>query len=190
MALKHAILVSLGDTPMSGYDLAKHFDETIGFFWRASHPQIYRELAKLRDKGLVSAQDVIQQGRPNRILYSLTEEGRNELLEWSRLPSSADSIKDDFLVRLYGLEYVDIKALREDLQQRMEGHQDRLARFKAIASSIKPKTVMELGRQRGLEIGLRYEQEWAVWCAETLEALKENNMSALTRAPLSLVSGE
>ena len=81
MALKHAILVSLGDTPMSGYDLAKHFDETIGFFWRASHPQIYRELAKLRDKGLVDAQDVIQRGRPNRILYSLTPAGREELLE-------------------------------------------------------------------------------------------------------------
>ena len=190
MALKHAILVSLGDTPMSGYDLAKHFDETIGFFWRASHPQIYRELAKLRDKGLVDAQDVIQRGRPNRILYSLTPAGREELLEWSRQPSSADSIKDDFLVRLYGLEYVDIDALREDLLLRMEGHQDRLARFKQIANSIKPTTVMELGRLRGLEIGLRYEREWANWCAETLESLEEANVALLQRAPLSLVGSE
>ena len=187
MALKHAILVSLGDTPMSGYDLAKHFDESIGFFWRASHPQIYRELAKLRDKGFVSAEDVVQQGRPNRTVYTLTNLGREELLEWSRQPSTPDSIKDDFLVRLYGLEYVDVAALREDLQQRMEGHRDRLSRFSAMAEQMKPTTVMEFGRLRGLEIGLRYEREWANWCEETLAALDGDTLESLSATPLALV---
>ena len=73
MALRDAILVSLSDGPMSGYDLAKHFDQTVGFFWRATHSQIYRELSKLKDKGLVTAEEISQSGKPNRILYSITE---------------------------------------------------------------------------------------------------------------------
>lgn len=53
MALAEAILVCLTERPMSGYDLAKNFDASIGFFWRASHQQIYRELGRLREKGYV-----------------------------------------------------------------------------------------------------------------------------------------
>ncbi|MEM9314257.1 MAG: PadR family transcriptional regulator [Pseudomonadota bacterium] len=187
MALKHAILVSLGDTPMSGYDLAKHFDESIGFFWRATHPQIYRELAKLKDKGLVSAEEMQQQGRPKRTVYSLTDAGRQEILAWSRQPSTPDSVKDDFLVRLYGLDHVDIPALREDLQLRMEGHRDRCERFSVIAAGIEPRNITELGRLRGLEIGLRYEREWAAWCEETLEALKDEHLVSLEDPVVKIV---
>lgn len=178
MALKDAILVSLSDKPMSGYDLARHFDQTIGFFWRATHSQIYRELAKLKDRGFVSAVEVPQKGKPNRIIYSITPDGRAALKDWSRQPSTADPVKDDFLVRLYGLEHIDVEALREQLAVRMETHKDRLARFQAIAAEMNPQTIGELGRLRGLEIGLRYEREWAQWCAETLEALSEEQLAS------------
>ena len=177
MALRDAILVSLGDGPMSGYDLAKHFDETIGFFWRATHSQIYRELAKLKDRGHVTSEEVPQSGRPNRILYSVTDKGREALFEWSRQPATADPVKDDFLVRLYGLEHMDRDALLEHLNQRLEGHRERLAKFSRIAAEAKPRTIGELGRLRGLEIGLRYEREWAQWCEETLQALSPENLA-------------
>lgn len=110
MALRDAILVSLGDGPMSGYDLAKHFDQNIGFFWRATHSQIYRELSKLKDKGFISAEEIPQRGKPNRIVYSVTNEGRDHLLAWSRQPCAPDPVKDDFLARLYGLEHMDVDA--------------------------------------------------------------------------------
>ncbi|MEL6826704.1 MAG: PadR family transcriptional regulator [Pseudomonadota bacterium] len=177
MALRDAILVSLSDGPMSGYDLAKHFDQTVGFFWRATHSQIYRELSKLKDKGHVSAEDVPQRGKPNRILYSITDAGHEALRAWSRQPCAPDPVKDDFLVRLYGLEHMDVDALREHLSQRLEGHRDRLAKFKALAESTEPNSVAAIGRLRGLEIGLRYEREWAAWCEETLTALAPENLA-------------
>ena len=179
MALRDAILVSLSDGPMSGYDLAKHFDQSIGFFWRATHSQIYRELSKLKDKGLVSAKEVPQQGKPNRILYSVTGEGRETLLAWSRQPCAPDPVKDDFLVRLYGLEHMDVDALREHLTQRLEGHRDRLAQFRKIRAETKPDSIAAVGRLRGLEIGLRYEREWAKWCEETLAELAPENLAKL-----------
>lgn len=177
MALSNAILVSLADAPMSGYDLAKHFDESIGFFWRATHSQIYRELSKLKERGLVEAEEIQQRGKPNRIVYSISDSGREALLSWSRQPSEPDSVKDDFLVKLYGLEHMDIETLREHLTHRMEGHRDRLAKFTDIAESMQPTTLAELGRLRGLQIGLRYEREWAQWCEETLDALSPSSLA-------------
>lgn len=177
MALKNAILVSLADTPMSGYDLAKHFDETIGFFWQATHSQIYRELAKLKERNLIEAEEIQQRGKPNRILYSITDSGREALLVWSRQPSEPDAVKDGFLLKLYGLEHMDIETLREHLTQRMEGHRDRLSKFSEIAENMQPTSLAELGRLRGLQIGLRYEREWAQWCEETLEALSSSSLA-------------
>lgn len=181
MALRDAILVSLSDGAMSGYDLAKHFDKTVGFFWRATHSQIYRELSKLKEKGHVSSEDVPQRGKPNRILYSITEAGRQALLAWSRQPCDPDPVKDDFLVRLYGLEHMDVDALREHLQLRLEGHRERLAAFKQISDATDPVSVAAIGRLRGLEIGLRYEREWAEWCEETLTALAPENLAPFDR---------
>lgn len=163
---------------MSGYDLAKHFDETIGFFWRATHSQIYRELSKLKERGLISAEEIHQRGKPNRIVYSITDAGRDALLAWSRQPTAPDPVKDDFLVKLYGLEHMDIETLREHLTQRMEGHRDRLAKFSKIAGNMQPTSLGQLGRLRGLEIGLRYEREWAEWCEETLDALSAKSLVA------------
>ena len=44
MALEHAILVSLLEKPGSGYELARRFERSIGYFWTATHQQIYRTL--------------------------------------------------------------------------------------------------------------------------------------------------
>jgi len=127
----------------------------------------------------VSARDVPQRGKPNRIIYSITETGREALLTWSRQPCAPDPVKDDFLVRLYGLEHMDVEALREHLLQRLEGHQERLAEFTEIANATEPSSIAALGRLRGQQIGLRYEREWAEWCKETLDALSPENLAQL-----------
>ena len=46
MALEHALLVSLTERAGSGYELARRFDKSIGFFWNATHQQIYREIGR------------------------------------------------------------------------------------------------------------------------------------------------
>ena len=47
MSLPHALLTSLAERPGSGSELAGRFDRSIGYFWQATHQQIYRELARL-----------------------------------------------------------------------------------------------------------------------------------------------
>src|SRR3982075_4556787 len=132
MALGDAILVLLTERPMTGYELAKTFDTSIGFFWRADHQQIYRELTRLRDRGHIQGREVVQSGKPNKLVYTLTTEGRAALRQWAARPSSAASIKDDLLVRLYAPDSMDIGPLRADLMARLEYHRDRLSRYERI----------------------------------------------------------
>jgi DNA-binding PadR family transcriptional regulator len=160
---------------MSGYELAKTFDASIGFFWKADHQQIYRELSKLRDRGHIEGHEVVQSGKPNKLVYTLTPEGRAALRHWSGRPSTPPQIKDDLLVRLCALDSVDIESLRADLMARLEHHRDRYARYERILNKLFPdgkaRSVADTGKLLGLRLGLRHEQVVAEWCEEAIEAL-------------------
>jgi DNA-binding PadR family transcriptional regulator len=174
LALGDAILVLLTERPMTGYELAKTFDTSIGFFWRADHQQIYRELARLRDRDHIQGREVVQSGKPNKLVYTLTSEGRAALRQWAARPSSPASIKDDLLVRLYALDSIDIAPLRADLMARLEYHRDRLSRYERILRKRFPQgtaSSADTGKLLGLRMGLRYERAVAEWCEEALHTL-------------------
>src|ERR1700710_799049 len=167
MALGDAILACLTERPMTGYELAKTFDSSIGFFWKADHQQIYRELSRLRDRGHIQGREVVQSRKPNKMVYTLTPEGRAGLRHWAARPSSPASIKDDLLVRLYALDSVDIEPLRDDLMARLEFHRDRSSRYERILNKRFPDGIAppaDVGKLLGLRMGVRYERAVAEWC--------------------------
>ncbi|WP_342709099.1 PadR family transcriptional regulator [Bradyrhizobium sp. B124] len=174
MALGDAILACLTERPMTGYELAKTFDASIGFFWKADHQQIYRELSRLRDKGHVQAREVVQSGKPNKLVYTLTAEGRAALKHWAARPSVPPSIKDDLLVRLYALDCVDIEPLRTDLMARLEHHRDRYERYERLLNKRFPDGTAppaDVGKMLSLRLGMRHEHMVVEWCEEALDAL-------------------
>ena len=175
MALGDAILSCLTERPMTGYELAKTFDSSIGFFWKADHQQIYRELSKLRDRGYIQGREVVQSGKPNKLVYTLTPEGRTALRHWAARPSTPPSIKDDLLVRLHALDSLDIEPLRTDLMDRLEHHRDRHANYERILKKRFPdgtaEAVADVGNLLLLRLGARHEQMVADFCEEALDAL-------------------
>ena len=174
MALGEAILACLTERPMTGYELAKTFDSSIGFYWKANHQQIYRELTKLRERGHVEGSEVVQSGKPNKLVYTLTSEGRAALRHWGTRPSVPPSIKDDLLVRLYALDSIDIEPLRADLMARLEHHRDRCARYERILGKRFPDgtaSPADLGKLLALRLGVRHERDVVEWCEEALQAL-------------------
>ena len=184
MALGDAILVLLMERPMTGYELAKTFDASIGFFWRADHQQIYRELTRLRDRGHVQGREVVQSGKPNKLVYTLTAEGRVALRQWAARPSVVSSIKDDLLVRLYALDSIDIEPLRADLMARLEYHRDQYKRYERILKKRFPDGTAlpaDMGKLLGLRMGLRYQRAVSEWCEEALQTLPaETDISNVT----------
>jgi DNA-binding PadR family transcriptional regulator len=174
VALADAILACLTERPMTGYELAKTFDSSIGFFWKADHQQIYRELSKLRERGHIQGREVVQTGKPNKLVYTLTAEGKAAFRHWSARPSTPASIKDDLLIRLYALDSVDIEPLRTDLMARQEHHRDRFERYERILKKRFPDgtaSPADTGKLLGLHVGLRYERMVAEWCEEAIAAL-------------------
>lgn len=177
MSLSEAILVCLADEPLTGYDLAKTFNETIGFFWRADHQQIYRSLRLLKDAGLVTDELVVQQGRPNKKVYSITRAGRDRLMTWSQESGPPASVKDDMMVKLYGLEHVDVDATRDQVAERLTHHRARLALYERIETTsftdVDPADPTQVGRSLGLQLGLAYERVWIDWCLDALASLDQ-----------------
>ena len=178
MSLHYAILVALTDGPKSGYDIAKQFDESTGFFWRARQSQIYRELGILKTRGWAEAEEIVQTGKPNRIVFTITPAGRQALVDWSRKPSEVQELKDDFLVQLYALEHIDLGALRANILARQERHRDHLAQYQAKYQALEGQSDLNtVGRRLALEVALIYEREWADWSERALAALSPDNFA-------------
>ncbi len=174
MALGDAILVCLTERPMTGYELAKTFDSSIGFFWKADHQQIYRELTRLRERGHVQAREVVQSGKPNKLVYTPTAEGRAALKHWAARPSIPPSIKDDLLVRLIALDSIELDPMRADLMARLDYHRDRLARYERVLKKRFPQgatSLGDIGKLLALRLGLRHESAVVEWCEEALQTL-------------------
>src|SRR5258707_10695691 len=87
MSLRDAVLAALLDGESSGYDLAKSFDASVANFWMATPQQLYRELDRLAEQGLIQARVVHQERRPNKRMFSLTEAGHEAIQQFtSRAP--------------------------------------------------------------------------------------------------------
>ena len=82
MSLSHGILGLLTYQDGTGYDLAKMFEGSLNYFWHAQNSQIYRELSQMKKQGWVTSRSIIQDGRPNKKMYSITDAGRKELDTW------------------------------------------------------------------------------------------------------------
>ncbi len=178
MALSHSILATLvgRGKPLSGYDLAKEFNSSVGFFWKTTHQQIYRELARLEKEGMLTSEVIKQTDRPDKKIYSITEAGRFQLVEWIAEPSMPTPIKEDMLVKLYVGYLVPRDMLIRELEQLRVLHVERLRLYKEYEKKYFPdiKTLNIKGKYRymNLRSGINFETSHISWCDEAIEFLK------------------
>ena len=101
MSLKHALLGFLKYGPMTGYELKKFFDTSVVHFWSAKLSQIYPTLKQMHSEGLVAMKVEVQQNRPNRKVYSITNDGRVELLGWLATSAQPVQIRQPLLIKVF-----------------------------------------------------------------------------------------
>lgn len=102
MPMSHAVLALLANGPSHGYELKRSFEQAVGPQWGALNiGQLYQVLERLSRDGLVTSEREPSPGRPDRVVHSLTEAGREELGEWYDVPSRrAGGARDDFFLKL------------------------------------------------------------------------------------------
>lgn len=101
MSIKYAILGILAEGNLHGYDLKSSFDEKVGEFWSLNYGQIYSTLDRLEKDGLVTHDREAQEKRPDRKIFRITPEGRQELTQWLATPvTRIRALRDEFFIKL------------------------------------------------------------------------------------------
>lgn len=175
MALSHAILATLLSGPVSGYKLTKRFNAAIGYFWQATHQQIYRELASLEAHGYVER--VPSSSSSTEKLYALTQEGRNALSEWIRQPSEPGVLREDLLLKIRAGSLVPREILLTELRRRRALYTERLAIYREIQERDFPAQERLSYEQRLLYLpllrGVMFETENVAWCDAAIDLLQK-----------------
>lgn len=174
MSLDHALLVSLLEKPSSGYELARRFDRSIGYFWHATHQQIYRVLARMEAAHWIVAKIQASANAPDRKLFSVTGPGRKELSRWMIEPVEPEGTRDTLMVKLRGAAFGDAHCLVPEFEHHRAAHANRLTCYRVIESRdfsgrLDPQRALQY---MVLKSGIRFEQGWLEWCEEAIGLLR------------------
>jgi DNA-binding PadR family transcriptional regulator len=174
VALEHALLVSLSERPAGGLELARRFDRSIGFFWSATHQQIYKVLRRMEEDGWVSAHTVEQSGRPEKREYSVTDLGREALATWIGTTTSRPGFRSEIAVKIRGASYGDRAALLANVAELLADHHARLTHYQSMSRRDFPEPDRLEGQALDaylvLRGGILQETFWITWLTEYLTA--------------------
>jgi len=178
MALEHAILVSLLEQPGSGYELARRFDRSIGRFWTATHQQIYRVLRRMEADGWIAAEEVAQEGRPDKKVYSAAGAGRDALSAWLREPVEPETVRHELAVKIRAVAFDDPAALISlisEVERHRESHAALLARYLTGERRDFPDRAALTAQQELQHVvlrgGIEYERMTLGWLDDVLATL-------------------
>ena len=176
MSLAHAVLTSLIERPSSGYELARRFDKSIGYFWHATHQQIYRELARMEEKGWIVSDTAPDAGATRKREYRVLPTGRAELVRWAQEATPPTDLRDEFTVKLRADAALGEVDLSDELRARIDHHSERLAHYRAIeARDFAQGDAMPRAKRLQhliLKKGIMYEEGSMAWAREALEELE------------------
>ena len=174
MALEHALLVSLSERPGTGIELTRRFDRSIGFFWSATHQQIYRVLARMEADGWLTATEVAQTGRPDKKVYDVTPAGAAALADWLAEPTPTHALRSDLAVKMRGASFGDRGAVLAVVRDNLADHLARLDHYRRLMRRDYPDpaelTGLDLDHYLVLRGGILTEETWVTWLTEYLEA--------------------
>src|SRR5262245_23381180 len=172
MSLRFALLGLLAERPHSGWQLLKHFEGSLAYAWPALHSQIYPELARLRNAGLIEQTGEGPRGAKE---YSLTETGREAVERWLRETTPGRTGKDEALLRVFFLWLLDPGEAAAYLDREAEYQRALLAELEGIEAVTVIADPKDETYRLALDYGLRITRtrlEWAEDSARDVRARK------------------
>lgn len=176
MSLPHVILTVLSTREATGYDITKEFSHSIGYFWKASHQQVYRELNKMAEQGQVTCRLEPQEGKPDRKVYAITEAGREALFQWFQEPVKPVTTRDEFSAKLLVCAVHDSTPMQHQLVSLIDESKALINHYREL-ERLHFGQLSQLDRQQRLDRltlrrGIYVRQAWIQWAEEVLEELQ------------------
>lgn len=131
MSLRYALLALLRVGPQSGYDLQKKFDTSVGHLWHAPDSQIYPELRKMEKAGLVEAEEQVRGTRGTRRMYTITDAGVRDYLEWMNGSLTYARVREPASLKAAYLEGAEPAAARAFLEEHIAHWEGELEQWEA-----------------------------------------------------------
>lgn len=156
----------------SGYDLLKVFEISLGTVWQATQSQLYGELARLTEAGLI---EVSAEGARRRKEYAITEAGRAELRHWLVAVPPKPNLRDESLLRVFFLNEVEPDEAVDYLGRVADVLAERMKELEHLESIVPWEDgggLADNGRLT-MEYGKRFfamRRDWFLWAREQFQA--------------------
>jgi PadR family transcriptional regulator, regulatory protein AphA len=171
VSLRYALLGLLAHQPASGYDLLGTFRSSLAHVWPATQSQVYTELGRLTDTGLLT---VGAEGPRGRREYTITAAGRADLDAWLTDDTISPPQRSELLLHVFFLGLTDRARARRYLARQAELAEQRLARLRETESRVDwDDGPLSTHGRLAFEYGLRLaamQRDWAQWAATELAA--------------------
>jgi len=179
MSLRFGILGLLSKWDATGYEIKKEFDDFMSIFWHSHLSQIYPELNRLENEELVVFRIIPQDGKPDKKIYSITDNGIDELKKWILTQPETPKVKDPFLMQSFFMDNIPADDVISQLKYYQKERQQRLDKMKRTVQekwdSINERNVMTsriLMSAAVLKRGIEQEIEYIKWCEETIQLVE------------------
>ena len=176
MSLSHVLLTSLLEKPSTGIDLGRRFDRSMGFFWNATHQQIYRELSQMLEKGWISTLEN-DDTNSRKKTYQVEQAGRIALAEWMLEQSPPAQLREELMVRLRAEAQLGGDTTLPELERHLLLHQEKLKTYQAIfnkdfAAADDNNRTLYIHKMI-LQLGIDLEIGWIHWLDTIIPRLKQ-----------------
>ncbi|WP_146548983.1 PadR family transcriptional regulator [Rummeliibacillus suwonensis] len=149
---RDVILGTLLKHSMSGYDIKLVFEDVFSHFFDGSFGMIYPTLRQLEKEGMIDKDIVIQEGKPNKNVYSITKKGVKEFNQYLEQNIQKDVLCSDFLMRMYFGEYVDKPTLIKWVEEEINTKRKSLEQLYTKKADWAQK--MSMPQEICLEVGI------------------------------------
>jgi PadR family transcriptional regulator AphA len=164
----HVILGMVDWRPMSGYEIKSMVDRSTRLFWTASYGQIYPELRRLAEAGLIEGKPSPQGGR-KRHVYRPTPAGRKELRAWLGIDPEVFETRDEALLKLFFADSAGGRTAAATLDAKRRHHEEIVEYLRGIEASGQSKGFGQLVLRYGIELN-----EWSAdWCERAKSELEQ-----------------
>jgi PadR family transcriptional regulator AphA len=174
--------------PLSGYDIKRLFDHMLSVMWGAAQSQIYKELRRMKEFGWVNMEREEQESRPDRKVYSITEQGRIALRKWQAQPPEVFQIRDELLLKVLFGTFASPDDLAQTLRKSIADHEMNLLSYRQNALFIPEQGTLPQDNKRydpyateGREdpyfsqvvrFAIEFEKTYIRWLYETLDMIE------------------
>lgn len=173
----YVILGLLNHEDMTGYEIKKRIDSSLKFFWDASFGQIYPSLKILENDMMVKSKNEENQSGPERIIYSITDKGKEALRQWLLKPAEKEHVKYEVLVKLFFGSAVDVNNNINNIAVFKERNLDTLKLFefyKLQLNQVLNEDKDHIFYYLTVLFGEKIQKAYIEWAEEAIDILKEH----------------